>query len=49
MVRRAVESDEQEALSLLDQIRKLELRLDERREALEEARREVAETLGLFA
>ena len=41
MVRRAVESDEQEALSLLDQIRKLELRLDEQREALQEARDEV--------
>lgn len=41
MVRRAVESDEQEALSLLDQIRKLELRLDEQRKALEEAREEV--------
>ena len=41
MVRRAVESDEQEALSLLDQIRKLELRLDEQREALEEAREEI--------
>lgn len=41
MVRRAVESDEQEALSLLDQIRKLELRMDEQREALQEAREEV--------
>ncbi len=38
MVRRAVEADEQEALSLLDQIRKLELRLDELEEKLEEAR-----------
>lgn len=41
MVRRALEGDEQEALSLLDQIRKLELRLDEQEEALEEARAEI--------
>lgn len=38
MVRRALEGDEQEALSLLDQIKKLELRLDEQEEALAEAR-----------
>lgn len=38
MVRRSVESDEQEALSLLDQIRKAELRLDEQREALRRER-----------
>ncbi|HSM05570.1 MAG TPA: C4-type zinc ribbon domain-containing protein [Longimicrobiales bacterium] len=42
MVRRARESDEQEALSLLDQIRRLEDRLEEQSEALEEARSEVA-------
>lgn len=41
MVRRAMESDEQEALSLLDQIRKLELRLAEQESALEQARAEV--------
>ena len=41
MVRRALEGDEQEALSLLDQIRKLELRLEEQEEKLEEARAEV--------
>ena len=41
MVRRALEGDEQEALSLLDQIRKLELKLDEQEEQLEEARAEV--------
>ena len=41
MVRRARESDEQEALSLLDQIRRLEDRLKEQTEALEEARAEV--------
>lgn len=41
MVRRALEGDEQEALSLLDQIRKLELRLDEQEESLEESRAEV--------
>lgn len=42
MVRRAQESDEQEALSLLDQIRRLEDRLGEQSEALAEARSEVA-------
>ncbi|MEJ2539682.1 MAG: C4-type zinc ribbon domain-containing protein [Gemmatimonadota bacterium] len=42
MVRRARESDEQEALSLLDQIRRLEDRLEEQSEALEDARSEVA-------
>jgi uncharacterized protein len=41
MVRQALESDEQEALSLLDQIRKLELRLAEQESALEQARAEV--------
>jgi predicted nucleic acid-binding Zn-ribbon protein len=41
MVRRARESDEQEALSLLDQIRRLEDRLEEQSEALEEARSDV--------
>ncbi len=41
MVRRAVESDEQEALSLLDQIRTLEARLQEQEEALNEAREEI--------
>jgi len=41
LVRRAAEADEKEALSLLDQIRKLELRLDEQEEALESARAEV--------
>lgn len=41
MVRRAVEADEQEALSLLDQVRKLEERLEEERERLEEAREEI--------
>ncbi len=38
MVKRALQSDEQEAYSLLDQIRKLEDRLTEVEEALEEAR-----------
>jgi predicted nucleic acid-binding Zn-ribbon protein len=37
MVRKALESDEQEALSLLDQIRKLELRLEEQESLLEQA------------
>ncbi len=41
MVQRALEGDEQEALTLLDQIRKLEDRLDEEESALEEARSEV--------
>jgi predicted nucleic acid-binding Zn-ribbon protein len=36
MVRRALEGEEQEALTLLDQIRKMELRLEELEEALEE-------------
>jgi predicted nucleic acid-binding Zn-ribbon protein len=41
MVRRAQEADEQEALSLLDQIRRLEDRLGEQSGALEEAKAEV--------
>ncbi|MGD2068125.1 MAG: C4-type zinc ribbon domain-containing protein [Gemmatimonadota bacterium] len=41
MVRQALEAEDQEALTLLDQIRKLELRLDEQEEALGEARAEV--------
>ncbi|MFP3949226.1 MAG: zinc ribbon domain-containing protein [Gemmatimonadota bacterium] len=41
MVRRSVESDEQEALSLLDQIRKAELRLDEQKDALEQEQDEI--------
>lgn len=41
MVRRALEGEEQEALTLLDQIRKMELRLDELEEGLEEARDEI--------
>lgn len=41
MVRRALEGEEQEALTLLDQIRKMELRLEELQEALEEARSEI--------
>lgn len=41
LVRRALEGEEQEALALLDQIRKMELRLDEQEEALAEARAEV--------
>ena len=41
MVKQALEGDDQEALTLLDQIRKLELRLDDQEEALEEARAEV--------
>lgn len=41
MVSRARESDEQEALSLLDQIRRLEDRLEEQSGALEAARNEV--------
>ncbi len=41
MVRRAQEADDQEALSLLDQIRRLEDRLGEQSNALEEARAEV--------
>ena len=42
MVRAAREADEQEALTLLDQIRRLEDRLEEQSEALEAARDEVA-------
>jgi hypothetical protein len=38
MVRAALEGDEQEALSMLEQIRKLELRLEEQESALEQAR-----------
>jgi len=41
MVRQALEADEQEALTLLDQIRKMEIRLDELETALAEARAEV--------
>lgn len=41
LVRRAREADEQEALSLLDQIRRLEDRLDEQTEALGEAREQI--------
>jgi len=41
MVERALQSDEQEALTLLDQIRKLELRMEELESALEVARAEV--------
>lgn len=41
MLRRSVESDEQEALSLLDQIQKLELRLEEQKEALQQEREEI--------
>lgn len=41
MVRQALDSDEQEALSLLDQIRKLELRLEEQESALTQARADV--------
>lgn len=41
MVRGAVEADEHEALELLDQIRRTELKLDELREKLERARAEV--------
>ena len=41
MVRTALEGEEQEALTLLEQIRKLELRLEEQEAALEEARAEV--------
>lgn len=42
MVKRALEGEEQEALTLLDQIRKMEDRLAEQQEALEEARAQVA-------
>ena len=41
MVRRSLESDEQEALTLLDQIRRMEERLEECQEALEVAQAEV--------
>jgi len=41
MVRRALESEEQEALSLLDQIKRLEERLEEQKEAYAEALAEV--------
>lgn len=41
MVKQALASDEQEALSLLDQIRKLELKLEEQESSLEQARVEV--------
>lgn len=41
LVRRALEGEEQEALSLLDQIRKMEARLEEQDSALEEARGEL--------
>lgn len=37
LVKRALEGDEQEALTLLDQIRKMEARLEEMEESLEEA------------
>lgn len=42
MVKRALAGEEQEALTLLDQIRKMEERLAEQQEALEEARAQVA-------
>ena len=42
MVRSALESDEQEALSLLDHIRSFELRLEEETSAWEQAKEEVA-------
>ena len=41
LVRRALEGDEQEAFTLLDQIRKLEERLEEQEKAVAEARAEV--------
>lgn len=41
MVKRSMESDEQEAYSLIDQIRKLELQLEEQQSALEQARQEI--------
>lgn len=41
LVKQALEGDEQEAMTLLDQIRKLELRLDEQEEALKEAREDI--------
>lgn len=42
MVKQALEGEEQEALTLLDQIRKMEARLAEQEEALAEAREQVA-------
>lgn len=41
MVRSALDGDEQEALTLLDQIRRMEGRLEEQEEALEEARERI--------
>lgn len=41
MVKRALETDEQEALALLDQIKRVELQIDELEEKVEEARAEV--------
>lgn len=41
MVRRSLESDEQEAYSLIDQIRKLELQIEELQSALEQAREQI--------
>jgi predicted nucleic acid-binding Zn-ribbon protein len=41
LLRRTLEGEEQEALTLLDQIRKMELRLDEQEEALATAEAEV--------
>jgi predicted nucleic acid-binding Zn-ribbon protein len=41
MVRRALEGEEQEALTLLEQIRKLEMRLEEQETSLAEARADV--------
>ncbi len=42
MVKQALEGEEQEAYTLLDQIKKLEARLEEQQEALEEAKERVA-------
>jgi predicted nucleic acid-binding Zn-ribbon protein len=41
MLKRAMEGEEQEALMLLDQIRRMEARLDEQEKALEQARAEL--------
>lgn len=41
MVRRALETDEQESYSLIDQLRKLELQLEELQSALDQAREEI--------
>lgn len=41
MVKRSLESDEQEAYSLIDQVRKLGLQLEEQESALEQARAEI--------